>query len=157
MNNKTVVGLLAAVAVVLVAGGVYFYVGASPSPVSNSSNPSIQNNSPTIQVSTQEYYLSLATGEAGQLSLPVNPSTGTSWWVQSAPTSVISITNSSGINSSINCGAQMAGCSNQLTIYSFNASTPGNYTVELRLGHSWAQNEYYEIVMVHLTVQNSTS
>ena len=110
---------------------------------------------PANAINTQNHYLNLSVGEAGQVELPVNPSTGTSWWVQSAPSN-IEVNSSSSVNTSITCPSGIAGCSNQLTVYSFMSNESGNYTVELRLGHAWAHEEYYEVDLVYLTVQNSS-
>ena len=131
--------------------------GTTIIPIStNTSNSNSASNSTSAQVvNIQNHYLTMRAGEWGQVSLPVNPSTGTSWWVQSASPGV-EVNSSSGVNTSYTCTPQMVGCSNQLTIYSFRASAPGSYTVELRLGHAWSQSEYYRADMVYLTMQNST-
>jgi predicted secreted protein len=104
------------------------------------------------EVRTETYNLTVEVGQIGQVRLPVNPSTGCSWWVESAPSSV-GISTSSDVDPTIDCGnPPRPGCSNEIVVYSFKSNTAGDYTIELRYGHAWARNEYYEIVMVQLTV-----
>ncbi len=156
-NMTKVVGILA-VAIVIIAAVGFFVVSKPITPTTSSTSSAMTTitSTPSNQTAiTQNHNLTLAAGQSGQVTLPVNPTTGTSWWVQSASQGV-NITSSSGTDTTKNCG-QLVGCSNQLTIYSFRANVPGNYTVELRLGHAWAHSEYYEIDMVYLTVQNSTT
>jgi len=107
------------------------------------------------QVTTSTYNLTLAVGEVGQVRLPVNPSTGCSWWVESAPSSV-DISTSDDVDPTIDCGyPPRLGCSNQVVVYSFKPNEAGEYSIELRYGHAWARNEYYQVAIVHLTVGNS--
>ena len=107
------------------------------------------------QVTTSTYNLTLAVGEVGQVRLPVNPSTGCSWWVESAPSSV-DISTSDDVDPTIDCGyPPRLGCSNQVVVYSFKPNEAGEYSIELRYGHAWARNEYYQVTIVHLTVGNS--
>jgi predicted secreted protein len=110
---------------------------------------------PDAQVTTSTYNLNLAVGEVGQVRLPVNPSTGCSWWVESAPSSV-DISTSDDVDPTIDCGhPPRLGCSNQVVVYSFKPNEAGEYSIELRYGHAWARNEYYQVAIVHLTVGNS--
>lgn len=153
---SVLIGILA-VAIVIIAA-VSVLSRPAPAPPSTSSVITT-NTTSTISnqtVITQSHNLTLAVGQSGNVILQVNPTTGTSWWVQYASPGV-DITSSSATNTTHICSPQMVGCSNQLTIYSFRANAPGNYTAELRLGHAWAHSEYYEIDMVYITVQNSTS
>ena len=107
------------------------------------------------QVTTSTYNLNLAVGEVGQVRLPVNPSTGCSWWVESAPSSV-DISTSDDVDPTIDCGhPPRLGCSDQVEVYSFKPNEAGEYSIELRYGHAWARNEYYQVAIVHLTVGNS--
>ncbi len=109
-------------------------------------------HSAQAQVTMDTYNLTLAVGETGQVRLPVNPSTGCSWWVESAPSGV-DISTSSSIDPTIDCGnPPRLGCSNEVVVYSFKSATAGQYTVELRYGHAWARNEYYQVATVQLTV-----
>ena len=104
------------------------------------------------QVATETYDLTVEIGQVGQVRLPVNPSTGCSWWVESAPSSV-DISTSNGTDPTVDCGnPPRAGCSNAVAVYSFKPNMAGNFTIELRYGHSWAHSEYYEIAIVHLSV-----
>lgn len=110
---------------------------------------------PDAQVTTSTYNLNLGVGEVGQVRLPVNPSTGCSWWVESAPSSV-DISVSDDVDPTIDCGhPPRLGCSNQVVVYSFKPNEAGDYSIELRYGHAWARNEYYQVAIVHLTVGNS--
>jgi hypothetical protein len=109
------------------------------------------------EVSTRVYDISVKVGEVGQVRLDTNPSTGSEWWVESAPEAV-DISVSSDINPAIDCGTPpRPGCSNQVAVYSFSSDTPGYYTIELRYGHPWAHNEYYEVAIVNLTVINNVT
>jgi hypothetical protein len=103
---------------------------------------------------TEIYNLSVGVGETGQVRLHDNPSTGCSWWVESAPQStVVDISISGDVDPTIDCGnPPRPGCSNQVVVYSFKSNRPGDYTIELRNGHAWAHNEYYAVAIVHLTV-----
>jgi hypothetical protein len=104
------------------------------------------------EVSTTVYDITVNVGDVGQVRLPTNPSTGCEWWVESAPDAV-EISVSGGINTAIDCGnPPRPGCSNQVAVYSFSSNTAGYYTIELRYGHSWAHDEYYQVAIVHLTV-----
>lgn len=104
------------------------------------------------QVTTKTYNLTVEIGQIGQVRLPVNPSTGCSWWVESAPSGV-EISTSNGTDPTVDCGNPLrAGCSNAVVVYSFRPNTAGEYTVELRYGHAWARNEYYQVAIVHLIV-----
>ena len=110
---------------------------------------------PDAQVTTSTYNLNLAVGEVGQVRLPVNPSTGCSWWVESAPSSV-DISTSDDVDLTIDCGyPPRLGCSNQVVVYSFKPNEAGEYSIELRYGHAWARNEYYQVAIVRLSVGNS--
>ena len=154
-NRSMALGIVAVVIVIIAAVG-FFVIPKPIAPTTSSTSSAmttIISNQSNQTVQVQNHTLTLAVGQSGNVVLPVNPTTGTSWWVQSASPG-IDVADFSGINASINC-SQMVGCSNQLIIYSFKANTPGNYAVELRLGHTWAHNEYYVIDMVHITV-NST-
>jgi hypothetical protein len=106
------------------------------------------------EATSEIYNFSVGVGEIGQVRLHVNPSTGCSWWVESAPpSSVVDISVSGGIDPTIDCGdPPRPGCSNQVVFYSFKSNTPGDYTIELRNGHAWAHSEYYVVAIVHLTV-----
>jgi len=108
----------------------------------------------SAEPTTEIYDLNVGIDEIGQVRLHVNPSTGCSWWVESAPpSSVVDISVSSDIDPTIDCGnPPRPGCSNQIVVYSFKSSTPGDYTIELRNGHAWAHSEYYAVAIVHLTV-----
>jgi hypothetical protein len=109
------------------------------------------------QVTTATYNLTVEIGQVGQVRLPVNVSTGCSWWVESAPSSV-DISTSNGTDPTVDCGnPPRAGCSNAVVVYSFKPNMAGNFTIELRYGHSWAHSEYYEIAIVHLSVLSLTT
>jgi predicted secreted protein len=110
------------------------------------------------EVTTDTYNVNVGIGEVGQVRLHVNPSTGCSWWVESAPpASVVDISVSSDVDPTIDCGnPPRPGCSNEMAVYSFRSNTPGTYTIELRYGHAWAHSEYYTVAMVQLTVTGPT-
>ena len=109
------------------------------------------------EVTTQTYNLAVGVGQVGQVRLPVNPSTGCSWWVESAP-STVDISTSSDIDPTVDCGnPPRPGCSNEIVVYSFRSNAAGDYTIELRYGHAWARNEYYQIAVVHLIVAANMS
>ena len=101
---------------------------------------------------SETYDLKVGIGEVGRLRLPVNPSTGCSWWVESAPpSSVVDISVSEDVDPTIDCGnPPRLGCSNQIAVYSFKSAVPGDHKIELRYGHAWAHDECYAII--HLTV-----
>jgi hypothetical protein len=61
------------------------------------------------------------------------------------------ITVTADVDSSIDCAGKV-GCSNRIVTYSFKPTAPGDYAIELRSGHAWAKQEYYEVVIIHLTV-----
>ena len=107
------------------------------------------------EITTVTYNLAVDVGQVGQVRLHVNPSTGCSWWVESAPpSSVVDISLSGDIDPTIDCGnPPRPGCSNQIAVYSFKSRTPGDYTIELRYGHAWARSEYYAVAIVDLTVR----
>jgi len=98
--------------------------------------------------------LSVGIGEVARVRLRVNPSTGCSWWVESAPpSSVVDISVSEDVDPTIDCGnPPRLGCSSQIAVYSFKSTVPGDYKIELRYGHAWAHGEYYTVAIVHLTV-----
>ena len=109
------------------------------------------------QVTAETYNLTVEIGQIGHIRLPVNPSTGSSWWVESAPSSV-DISTSNSTDPTVDCGnPPRLGCSNAIVVYSFKPNMAGNFTIELRYGHSWAHSEYYEIAIVHLDVLPHTT
>ncbi len=108
----------------------------------------------TLTSRTEQYTASVPVGGSAELRLATNPSTGCSWWIQSQPSGV-EITTSSGTDSSIDCAGR-AGCSNLQTIYTIKGLAAGEYVVEFRNGHAWAKNEYYIVVLFHLTVLPQT-
>lgn len=119
--------------------------------VTSSKNNSINTTPVTPPVNTISLSLSFNAGQSGQITLPVNPSTGTTWWIQTKSPG-INVTISNSTNGSINCSATVAGCSNRVIVYTFTSNTAGTYAVQLRLGHSWAHSEYYEVAFVNVTV-----
>jgi predicted secreted protein len=109
----------------------------------------------TLTARTEQYTATVPVGGSAELRLATNPSTGTSWWIQSQPSGV-EITTSSGTDPSITCPVGVGGCSNLLTIYTVKGLVVGEYVVEFRNGHAWAKNEYYIVVLFHLTVLAQT-
>ena len=114
------------------------------------------------QVTTQIYDLTVGVGQIGQVRLPVNPSTGCSWWIEpsSARTcgTCVDISTSGDIDPTIDCGnPPRPGCSNAIVVYAFKPNVAGDYTIELRYGHAWAHNEYYMVAIVHLSVPTLTT
>jgi len=114
------------------------------------------------QVTTQIYDLTVGVGQIGQVRLPVNPSTGCSWWIEpsSARTcgTCVDISTSGDIDPTIDCGnPPRPGCSNAIVVYAFKPNVAGDYTIELRYGHAWAHNEYYMVAIVHLSVPALTT
>jgi hypothetical protein len=114
-----------------------------------------QTTSQTLTARTEHYAVTVPVNGFAELRLATNPSTGCSWWIQSQPSGV-EITTSSGTDPGITCPVGVAGCSNLLTIYTIKGLVAGEYVVEFRNGHAWAKNEYYIVVLFHLTVLPQT-